>query len=64
MKNIEDYFRPTFETFVNSDPTLSFFLNKKEFDRGLLEHQLHIRSGVFQLALRQWLDKKYPTNKA
>lgn len=50
-----------FETHVNGDPTLRYLLRESKFDYKLLEHQVNVRCGAINVAIGQFIDKKYPS---
>ena len=48
-----------FETVVQADPTLRFFLREATMDYDKLDHQAKVMGSCVVIAISKWLDLKY-----
>lgn len=48
-----------FETVVQADPTLKFFLREATLDFDKLEHQINVMGSCVVIAISKWIDLKY-----
>jgi len=49
----------SFDSIVDSDPTLKFLIRDSKFDFDLLEHQTRVRGAAIVLAIGKWIDSNY-----
>jgi len=49
----------SFESVVEADPTLKFFLREATMDFDKLEHQANVMGSVIVIAISKWIDLNY-----
>ena len=49
----------SFESVVETDPTLKFFLREATMDFDKLEHQANVMGSVIVIAISKWIDLNY-----
>jgi hypothetical protein len=49
----------SFDSIVDSDPTLRYLIRDAHFDFDNLEHQMRVRSAAIVIAINKWIDANY-----